>query len=389
MDVGKLDTNTLKSDFSKYKKSLIQLNEYMYKNPELGYQEVKSVDKITKLIQKFVIDAKFKKFNEIPTAFTASFNKRTSKKDIAICIEYDALPNVGHACGHNLISSIGLGAFFILSNYKKELDYEIKLVGCPAEEIIPLTYKNGGGGGKIKLLDQGVFDNTAYSLMIHPATRNEVDPLMIAVKQLDIEFFGKAAHASGSAYVGRNALDAQILAYNNISALRQQMQSVEKVHGIITHGGESPNIIPDYTRSSWMIRAQKTKDLKKLEKKIMNCFKGAAESTGCILNVVEGNGTYENLVTDKKLKNIFMNKSQELSIDMKTNESYDQSKNGSTDFGNISKIVPSLHAFLQIVDDDGTIVNHQPEFAHATVTKRATDMIETGSILLASTILDL
>ena len=165
----------------------------------------------------------------------------------------------------------------------------------------------GGGGGKIKLINEGVFKNTAYSMMIHPATRNEVDPLMIAVKQIDIEFYGKAAHASGSAYVGKNALDAQILAYNNISALRQQLQPVEKVHGIITHGGESPNIIPDYTRSSWMIRAQETKDLKKLEKKILNCFKGAAESTSCKLNVLEGNGTYENLVTDKKLKKIFMN----------------------------------------------------------------------------------
>ncbi len=213
-----MDTDVLKSEFSKYKKELLSLNEYMYKNPELGYQEFKSVEKITRLIQKYVVDAKFKKFNEIPTAFTASINKRTGKKNIAICIEYDALPNVGHACGHNLISSIGLGAFFILSNYKKQLNYEIKLVGCPAEEIIPLTYENGGGGGKIKLLDQGVFDDTAYSVMIHPATRNEVDPLMIAVKQIDIEYFGKAAHASGSAYVGKNALDAQILAYNNISA---------------------------------------------------------------------------------------------------------------------------------------------------------------------------
>ena len=233
MGVDKLDINSLKSEFSKYKKDLLDLNEYMYKNPELGYQEIKSVGKITKLISKHIEDAKFKKFIDIPTAFTASINKKTGKKNVAICIEYDALPNIGHACGHNLISSIGLGAFFILSNYKKYLDYEIKLVGCPAEEIIPLTYENGGGGGKIKLLDQGVFDNTAYSVMIHPATRNEVDPLMIAVKQIDIEYFGKAAHASGSAYVGKNALDAQILAYNNISALRQQLQPVEKVHGII------------------------------------------------------------------------------------------------------------------------------------------------------------
>ena len=198
MVVVKVDINTLKSDFPKFKKDLLNLNEYMYKNPELGYQEFESVQKITSLITKNVPNAKFNKFKKIPTAFTASFNQKPHNKNIAICIEYDALPNVGHACGHNLISSIGLGAFFLLSKYKKQLNYEIKLVGCPAEEIIPLTYENGGGGGKIKLINEGVFTNTAYSVMIHPATRNEVDPLMIAVKQLDIEFYGKAAHASGS-----------------------------------------------------------------------------------------------------------------------------------------------------------------------------------------------
>lgn len=389
MEEAKSRINTLKTDFLRFKKDLLELNEFMYLNPELGYEEFKSTDKIISIINKHIDDVKYKTFKDIPTAFTSSINKKSKRKNISICIEYDSLPNVGHACGHNLISSIGLGAFLILSKYKNILNYEIKLVGCPAEEIIPLTYKNGGGGGKIKLINKGIFDDTAYCLMIHPATRNEVDPLMIAVKQIDIEYFGKAAHASGSAYVGKNALDAQILAYNNISALRQQLQPVEKVHGIITHGGESPNIIPNYTRSSWMIRAQKTKDLNKLEKKIINCFRGAANATGCKLNIVEGNGTYENLITNKKLKSIFMHNSKKLSLDMKTNKSYDQSKNGSTDFGNISKLVPSLHAFLQIVDDDGKIVNHQPEFAHATVTKRATDMIETGSILLASTILDL
>jgi metal-dependent amidase/aminoacylase/carboxypeptidase family protein len=136
----------------------------MYKNPELGYQELKSVQKITSLINKNVPGAKFNKFTKIPTAFTASIqSKIPNNKNIAICIEYDALPNVGHACGHNLISSIGLGAFFLLSKYRKQLNYEIKLVGCPAEEIIPLTYENGGGGGKIKLNQRRCFYK--YSLL--------------------------------------------------------------------------------------------------------------------------------------------------------------------------------------------------------------------------------
>ena len=225
--------------------------------------------------------------------------------------------------------------------------------------------------------------------MIHPATRDEVDPLMIAVKQLDVEFYGKAAHASGSPYVGKNALDAQILAYNSISVLRQQLKTTEKVHGIITNGGESANIIPDFTRSSWMIRAQRTSELKKLESKIIKCFKSAALATGCKVNIIEGNGIYENLVTDKKLATIFTKFSKELSIDIKTNKDFDQSKNGSTDFGNISKLIPSLHAFLAIVPDDGKVVNHQPEFADATLTTAAKETIRNGSVLLAATVLEL
>lgn len=380
-------TEVLVEEYELIKQELISLNHFLYKNPELGYQEINSSKKIIKFINDNVGVDGIRYFKNIPTAFTANLKK--SKKNIAICIEYDALPEIGHACGHNLITSMGLGAFYLLSKYKNQLNTNIMLVGCPAEEIIPLTFKNGGGGGKIKLINEGVFKNSEAALMIHPATRNEVDPLMIAVKQIDVEYFGKSAHASGSPYVGRNALDAQILAYNAISVLRQQLRPTDKVHGIISSGGVSPNIIPDYTRSSWMIRAQKTSDLNKLEKKIVNCFKSAASSTNCKLNLIEGNGTYENLITDKKLSKIFLEKSRELSIDMKTNKDFDQSKNGSTDFGNISKIIPSLHAFLAIVPDDGSIVNHQPEFADATITERAHETIKMGSVLLASTILEL
>jgi len=380
----------LSSEYSKIEKTINSINEYIYKNPELGYEEFKSSKKIIDFLKKNVGINNFQYFKDIPTAFVGQLKvKKTRKENIAICIEYDALPGIGHACGHNIISSIGLGAMYLLSKNKNKLNTDINIVGCPAEEIIPLTFKNGGGGGKIKLIEKGVFKNTKAALMIHPATRNEVDPLMIAVKQIDVEFHGKAAHASGSPYVGKNALDAQILAYNSISALRQQLKSTEKVHGIITDGGDSANIIPDFTRSSWMIRAQKTQELKKLETKIIKCFKSAGLATGCKVNIIEGNGIYENLVTDKKLANIFTQYSKDLSIDMKTNKAFDQSKNGSTDFGNISKLIPSLHAFLAIVPDDGSVVNHQPEFADATLTKTAKETIKNGSILLAATVLEL
>ena len=380
----------LSSEYSKIEKNINSINEYMYKNPELGYEEFKSSKKIIDFLKKNVGINNFQYFKDIPTAFVGQLKvKKTRKENIAICIEYDALPGVGHACGHNIISSIGLGAMYLLSKNINKLNTDVNIVGCPAEEIIPLTFKNGGGGGKIKLIEKGVFKNTKAALMIHPATRNEVDPLMIAVKQIDVEFYGKAAHASGSPYVGKNALDAQILAYNSISVLRQQLKTTEKIHGIITDGGDSANIIPDFTRSSWMIRAQKTQELKQLETKIIKCFKSAGLATGCEVNVIEGNGIYENLVTDKKLASIFTKYSKDLSIDMKTNEAFDQSKNGSTDFGNISKLIPSLHAFLAIVPDDGSVVNHQPEFADATLTTAAKEAIKNGSILLAATILEL
>ena len=380
----------LSLEYLKIENTINSINEYIYKNPELGYEEFKSSKKIIDFLKQNVGIKNFQYFKDIPTAFVGKLNGKVStKENIAICIEYDALPGIGHACGHNLISSIGLGAMYLLSKNKNKLNNDINIVGCPAEEIIPLTFKNGGGGGKIKLIEKGVFEKTKAALMIHPATRNEVDPLMIAVKQIDVEFHGKAAHASGSPYVGKNALDAQILAYNSISVLRQQLKTTEKVHGIITDGGESANIIPDFTRSSWMIRAQKTQELKQLETKIIKCFKSAGLATGCEVNVIEGNGIYENLVTDKKLASIFTKYSKDLSIDMKTNKAFDQSKNGSTDFGNISKLIPSLHAFLAIVPDDGSVVNHQPEFADATLTAAAKEAIKNGSILLAATILEL
>ncbi len=383
-------TKDLYSEYSKIERTINSINHYIYRNPELGYEEFKSSKKIIDFLKKNVGIKNFQYFNDIPTAFVGKLKgKKSREENIAICIEYDALPGIGHACGHNIISSIGLGAMYLLSKNKNMLHTDVNIVGCPAEEIIPLTYKNGGGGGKIKLIEKGVFNKTKAALMIHPATRNEVDPLMIAVKQIDVEFHGKAAHASGSPYVGKNALDAQILAYNSISALRQQLKTTEKVHGIITDGGESANIIPDFTRSSWMIRAQKTQELKKLETKIIKCFKSAGLATGCEVNIIEGNGIYENLVTDKKLASIFTKYSKDLSIDMKTNKAFDQSKNGSTDFGNISKLTPSLHAFLAIVPDDGSVVNHQPEFADATLTTAAKETIKNGSILLAATVLEL
>ena len=374
--------------YESIEESLLVLNKELYDEPELGYLEFKSVEKIKKLLLKSTDITSFKNSKLTKTGFIGSLNKK-GQTHIAICIEYDALPGVGHACGHNVITASGIGTLMLLNDYIGKTNTKLSIIGCPAEEILPLNLDNGGGSGKIKLIDEGFFDGVDAALMIHPATRNELNPLMIAVKQLDIVFHGKAAHASGSPYVGKNALDAQIQSYNAISNLRQHLLPTEKVHGIITNGGESANIIPSYTRSSWMIRSQKTSGLKKLEKRVRDCFKSAAIATGCKIEILEGYSHYENLISNKILTDLFENNSKLVGRDMKRNSEYDQSKNGSTDMGNVSKIIPSLQPFIQIVDDDGEVVNHQKEFANASITKRAAKGIRDSSIIMALTVMDL
>jgi len=378
----------LDKKYKTFEKSLINLNRELYDEPELGYQEFKSVEKIKEFLINNTDIKSFKNSKSTKTGFIGSLNSN-NRNHIAICIEFDALPGVGHACGHNIISTSGIGAITLLNEYIKKTNTKLSIIGCPAEEILPLNLDNGGGGGKIRLINEGFFDGVDAALMIHPATRNELNPLMIAVKQLDVVFHGKAAHASGSPYVGKNALDAQIQSYNAISNLRQHLLPTEKVHGIITDGGESANIIPSYTRSSWMIRSQKTSGLKKLEKKVKDCFKSAALATGCKVEILEGYSHYDNLVSNETLTDLFEKNAKIVGRDMRRNTEYDQSKNGSTDMGNVSKIIPSLHSFIQIVDDDGKIVNHQEEFAKASITKRATNGIKDASLIMALTVIDI
>ena len=220
----------LDKKYKTFEKSLINLNRELYDEPELGYQEFKSVEKIKEFLKNNTDIKSFKNSKSTKTGFIGSLNSN-NRNHIAICIEFDALPGVGHACGHNIISTSGIGAITLLNEYIKKTNTKLSIIGCPAEEILPLNLDNGGGGGKIRLINEGFFDGVDAALMIHPATRNELNPLMIAVKQLDVVFHGKAAHASGSPYVGKNALDAQIQSYNAISNLRQHLLPTEKVHG--------------------------------------------------------------------------------------------------------------------------------------------------------------
>jgi amidohydrolase len=238
--------------FSAVQSELESMSRWLFDHPELSYEEHGA----SKRLSSFLDDAGFTVEHpayDLPTAFEAT--RGSSGPRVVICAEYDALPGVGHACGHNIIAAAALGAGAALAPVADALGIRVTVLGTPAEEKF---------GGKVDLIRAGAFDDCAAAMMIHPSTRDVVDPICIAIAELDVTFHGKTAHASAYPQLGINALDAFVQAYVNISTFRQHLYPTDKIHGIITDGGEAPNIIPDRTSSSWYVRAETERRLDEL-----------------------------------------------------------------------------------------------------------------------------
>ncbi|MFP3915352.1 MAG: amidohydrolase, partial [Actinomycetota bacterium] len=297
---------------------------------------------------------------------------------VVVCAEYDALPKVGHACGHNIIASAAAGAGVSLADMVDELGIRLTVLGTPAEE----TY-----GGKVDLIEAGAFRDVDAAMMVHPSTSDVVDPHVIAVAHLDVHYRGRAAHASSFPQHGVNALDAAVQAYVSLSTLRQHIYPTDKVHGIISHGGDAPNIIPDYTRSSWYVRAENRGRLDLLMPRVSACFEAAATATGCTLEVEHVGHIYDELVSDPVLADLFSGNAAALGRDMARGRDLPASQAGSTDMGNVSHLVPTLHPMLDI--GSYPAVNHQEDFAHHTVGPSGERAIAHGALAMAWTIIDL
>ena len=222
----------VKNTLDKIISSLEEVNDWMYENPELGFEEYKTSEHLINYISSQGIKVE-SPVGKLDTAFSATLG--STGPLVVICIEYDALPEIGHACGHNIIATASIGAGLALKELVDKLNIRVKLLGTPAEE---------GGGGKIVLLDEGEFEDASCSMMIHPAPYNVANPTMTTIQQYKIEYFGKDAHAAGAPQEGINALDAQIQLFVNVSTFRQQLPSSNRMHGIILDGGFKPNIIP-------------------------------------------------------------------------------------------------------------------------------------------------
>ncbi len=362
--------------FREVESELREISRWMYDNPETAYEEYQSSRRIAEFLERNGFTVTYPAYG-IETAFEATAGSTGPK--VVICCEYDALPEVGHACGHNIIATAAVGAGVALAGLADELGIRVTVLGTPAEEA---------GGGKVDLINAGALEGVTAAMMVHPEGRaNTVDPAFLAIQAYVVEFFGKAAHASGSPELGINALDAAFQAYNNISTLRQQILPSDRVHGIISHGGEVANVIPAYTRMEWMIRATTEDRLVELTEKVMACFEAAAKATGCRLQVTPDGHPFSEMRSNPTLVELFKTNAAALGRPMVHFDDLGDRSTGSSDMGNISQLVPSIHPSLYV--DAGGADNHQPEFAAATITPSGETALNDGALGMAFTIIDL
>lgn len=361
--------------FNTVEADLQALSLWMYEHPEVGYEEFETSDRIVAYLRSrgFVVT---KPAYGLETAFVTTVG--TSGPEVIICAEYDALPVIGHACGHNLIATSALGAGIALQGLAEELGIRVTILGTPAEE---------GSGGKVDLINAGAFADAAAAMMVHPAPVDVVDPVVLAVRHVQVDFHGKDSHAAAAPQLGINALDAFVQAYVNISTLRQALYPTDKVHGIITHGGDAPNIVPSFTRSSWYIRAADKDRMAELSGRVEACFEAAAIATACTWEMAEVGHRFDNLKADPTMVGLFDANAAILGRTMARGADLPPGEAGSTDMGNVSHVVPTIHPELSL--ECYPAVNHQPEFAAHTVSPDGHRALRDGALAMAWTIIDM
>ena len=344
---------------------LKELNLSIYNQPELGYEEFHACAVQVALLKKhgFTVE---ESFLDIPTAYRAVYKGKTPGPNIAFLAEYDALPGLGHACGHNLIATVACGSAIALASLVDEIGGNVYVFGCPAEETI---------GAKAPMADAGVFDDMAIALIAHPFSANACGGSTIALDALQFEFFGKPAHAAGSPWDGINALDGVINTFNMINALRQHIRPEARIHGYINHGGTAPNVVPEYASAKFYVRAPKKAYLAELSQKVIHCAEGAALGCGARLEVSHFENSFDNLVTNETLAEAYRLQLRLLGVE---GPIYTEADGASTDTGNVSHRCPAIHPWFDITGDE-TIKIHSHEFQQCAGTDHA---FETACLIM-------
>ncbi len=356
---------------------LIELSHRIHANPEVSFEEEKAASWIEEMLAEngFKVSAGV---CDLPTAFTAITGK--GALHVVFCAEYDALPGIGHACGHNIIAAAAVGAGIAASGVADAVDLSISVIGTPGEE-------KGNAGGKILLLERGAFEGVHAAMMVHPGPSDVLTPCFIAASMFEVRYRGKEAHASAFPEMGINAADALTIAQTAIGLLRQHILPTDRVHGIVVHGGDAPNIIPAHTAARYIVRSRTLAELQSLRSRIYRCFEAGALATGAELEIIGGDKPYSELIHDPDIAAIFRRNSELLGRSFPDLNEATHKAVASTDMGNISLALPCIHPMIGI----GSLpaVNHQQEFARFCVTESADRAVCDGALAMAWTAIDL
>jgi len=352
---------------------ILKLSHDLHQNPEIAWEEHESAARVAGELSDagFTVEPGYM---GLPTAFRA--HRGSGPLHLALCAEYDALPGLGHACGHNVIAAISTGAALALGPFVDDLGITLSVFGTPAEE---------GGGGKIEMLDRGGFTGVHAAAMVHPGPVDVARAQPYAVSHSHIAFDGKAAHAAAYPDRGINAADAFTIAQVAIGLLRQQLPSDVRVHGMMTRGGEAPNAIPQRTEGRWYVRAPTLSQLEELEPRIQRCFAAGALATGCDLTIEPESKPYSEFRNDEQLLGAYQRRAEQLGREFSTGADSLMNR-ASTDMGNVSQVIPAIHPYIGI--DSLPAVNHQPEFAAAAASPAADRAALQGALALALTVMD-
>lgn len=359
------------------KDDLIALSRRIHASPELGYEEVQASTWLAETLDGagFAVQ---RGICGLPTAFRAT--KGSGPLHIALCAEYDALPGIGHACGHNVIAAMSTGAAIAAAAVADGVGLTISVIGTPAEEVLRT-------GGKILLLDRGGFDGVHASMMAHPAPWDVALWPIVAASFFEVRYTGKAAHAAAFPDQGINAADALTIAQTSIGLLRQQLRQSDRVHGIVTGGGDAFNIIPAHASADYAVRARTLDGLNDVYEKVIRCFEAGALATGATLEIVGGDKPFAHMEDDLDMAGFYQANAEALGRTFPLPAGPSPATTISTDMGNVSLVMPSIHPAISL--DSLPAVPHQPEFAAAAITPAAELAVYDGALSLAWTAIDI
>ena len=354
---------------------LVSISRDIYEHPELKFEEFRASKLLAEKLKESGFTTKLGVAG-LETAIQADHPAVSDGPTVAIISEYDALPEIGHACGHNLIAAAGLGAALAVGAVKDDLPGKLVFFGTPGEE---------GGGGKVIMVDAGLFNDVDAAMMFHPSSHTVVNRRSLAITEVIIECTGKASHAAGSPEKGINALDAVIQTFNGLNALRQHIKDGARIHGIITDGGAKPNIVPEHAAANFYVRALQNDYRDELLEKLRACAEGAALATGAKLNFKIVGHSYKAMKPNRAIGDAFVKNLAQL--DEPLNPPAPDAGMGSTDMGDVSQAVPAIHAYIQICDEN--VAGHSREFAQAAISQRGLDVMLIAAKAMAMTAIDI